>query len=134
MRSKQNKLKRKVSRRQKAGKPLKDLEKSVKDALSKLSVIETVLKSKNSHPKVWNLESVQKSKDAEDYLNDVATTLRSVLREINGNGLSSMSLAHAQPSMSADTLRSIFKTHPDLFEQLLSDPEKRSMLLEILGE
>ena len=103
MRSKQNKLKRKVSRRQKAGKPLKDLEKSVKDALSKLSVIETVLKSKNSHPKVWNLESVQKSKDAEDYLNDVATTLRSVLREINGNGLSSMSLAQPFPPFAEDT-------------------------------
>ena len=79
MRSKQNKLKRKVSRRQKAGKPLKDLEKSVKDALSKLSVIETV------------------------YLNDVATTLRSVLREINGNGLSSMGLDQPFPPFAEDT-------------------------------
>ena len=159
MRSKQNKLKRRISRVQKAGRPLSDLEKRVEEAISKITHIESALKTKSSQPKIWTVDMVQKSREAEEHLKEVESTLQSVLREIRnplGKSLPDMPGLYAQRALRAEpmsplpsfdlpivynkrgeidlseTLANWKNFKPYLYQQLVSDPENRNKLQAML--
>lgn len=139
MRSKQNKLKRKISRGQKAGRPLKDLEKRVEEAISKIKHIETACKSNNSQPKIWTVDMVQKSREAVEHLNDVKFTLQAVLHEIRGGNPFRLQCVPDPRILSIQRniiplLQNVKRFIPDEYTKLLNDPERRAFIEELLDK
>jgi len=119
MRSKQNKIKRKISREQKAGRPLSDLEKRVEQAISNLKEVESTLQSilveiRNPLPDIPNIHAQR------------------VLRDPTYNPL-------PQPNTSfethpLETLIHLKSINPELYQNLLNDPETRDKVEKILNK